>query len=186
MTISVIIPTLGKRPEMLAEALASIEAQTVPAHEVIVVDFPDDAPGNQARRLNWGVKKSTGTHYVFMGDDDQLLPNFIEKMTEYAEGYDLISTGFENFGDEQGVHYPGPGPLASTIVKREMYDKTQGYDPEADVACDGEFYRQCLELGAKWNNVNGYLYRTRVHSGQYSRAANWEQANRYIENKHRK
>lgn len=136
MTISVIIPTQNNRPEMLKEAIASVKAQTVPAHEIIVVDYEDNTEGNQARRINYGVKKSTGTHYVFMGDDDMLMPNFIEKMTELAGDYDIISTGFQNFGEDDGINYPGRVPLCSTIVSRKMYDKTIGYEEGAGVACD--------------------------------------------------
>lgn len=185
MTISVIIPTLGNRPEMLAKAIASVKAQTVPAHEIIVVDYEDNTEGNQARRINYGVRKSTGTHYVFMGDDDMLMPNFIQKMTELADGYDIVSTGFQNFGEDEGVNYPGRVPLCSTIVSREMYDKTEGYEEGAGVACDAAFYYQCFELGAKWNNNQGiYLYKSRVHPGQYSKVANWDAAKTYINTKY--
>ena len=82
--VSIIIPTLGKRPKMLKEAIASIEAQTIPC-EIIVVKDPDKSFGNQQRKINKGIKQSSGEFYAFMGDDDRLKPDFAEKMLQEFE-----------------------------------------------------------------------------------------------------
>lgn len=176
---------------MLAEAIASIKAQTVAAHEIIVVDYPDETFGNQSRRLNHGVKQSTGTHYFFMGDDDKLMPNFIEAMTEaFAEAeqkyskMDIITSGFQNFGEEKGIHVPAKFPLASTVVSREIYDKTKGYDEAIPIGIDADFYFQCFELGAKWKVIPHTLYLSRVHKEQYSRVGNWGNYKKLIRNKY--
>lgn len=175
MKVSVIIPSLGNRPKMLAEAIASIKAQTVPAHEIIVVDYKDDTFGNQARRINEGVRKSTGDAYVFMGDDDQLMPKFIETMTDKMteNNYDIITSWFQNFGDENDVHGPGGFPLCSTLVRRRIYDKTQGYDEDIPIGIDADFYFQCFEQGAVWTVIPAVLYRSRVHKDQYSHTGDW-------------
>lgn len=185
-SVSAIIPTQNKRPQMLAEAIASIKAQTVPVKEIIVVDFEDDAFGNTARRLNYGVKKSTGTHYFFMGDDDQLMPQFVEKiMAAFDDETDIVTTGFYVFGDEEGSHLPGRFPLCSTIVSRAIYDKTQGYDDTIPIGCDADFYFQCFEAGARWKKLTGdFLYKSRVHPLQHSKTGDWGNYNQIIKAKY--
>lgn len=176
MKISAIIPTLGKRPEMLKETIESIKAQTMPVHEMIVVDYPDETYGNQARRINKGVQQSTGDAYFFMGDDDILMPNFIERMTKEFESnrnWDIVTSRFEVFGDEVGEHGPASFPLCSTVIKRSMYDKTKGYDPRIPIGIDADFYFQCFEENAKWTIIPDVLYKSRVHKDQYSLTGDW-------------
>lgn len=176
MKISAIIPSLGKRPEMLKEAIDSIKFQSMPVHEIIVVDYPDDSYGNQARRINEGVKKSTGDAYFFMGDDDKLLPNFIQVMTSAFDNnfnYDIVTSRFKNFGDNEEEHGPAGFPLCSTVVKRSMYDKTEGYDPRIPIGIDADFYFQCFEQNAKWTIISDVLYESRVHKDQYSLTGDW-------------
>lgn len=188
MKVSVIIPSLGNRPEMLAEAIASIKAQTIPAHEIIVVDYKDDTYGNQARRINEGIRKSTGDAYVFMGDDDQLMPNFIEVMTKHMESpmnWDIVTSFFETFGEENGVHGPNAFPLCSTLVRRSMYDQTQGFDERIPIGIDADFYFQCFELGAKWTIIPDVLFRSRVHKNQYSRTGDWSDYKALIHEKYK-
>ena len=173
--VSIIIPTLGKRPEMLKEAIASIEAQTIPC-EVIVVKDPDKSFGNQQRKINKGIRQSSGEFYAFMGDDDRLKPDFAEKMLQEFEKdpeLDIVTSLFETFGSESGVHGPDRFPLCSTLVRRSMYDKTKGFDEEVPIGCDADFYFQCFELGAKWKKIPDILYESRVHPEQYSLIGDW-------------
>lgn len=176
MRVSVIIPSLGNRPEMLAEAVASIKAQTTPACEIIVVDYPDETYGNQARRINEGVRKSIGEAYMFMGDDDLLMPDFIERMVAEMEkdpNLDIVSSRFQTFGDEDGVHGPNAFPLCSTLVTRRAYNRTQGYDERIPIGIDADFYFQCFETGARWTIIPDVLFKSRVHKDQYSHTGDW-------------
>ena len=176
MRVAAIIPTLGNRPEMLAEAVASIEAQTRPVDEIIVVDYKDTSYGNQARRLNYGVEHSTSDFYFFMGDDDQLMPNFVERMLAEFEkdpNLDIVTSRFEVFGEEEGVHGPNAFPLCSTLVRTKMYYRTEGYDERIPIGIDADFYFQCFEEGARWTIIPDILYRSRVHKDQYSHTGDW-------------
>jgi glycosyltransferase involved in cell wall biosynthesis len=96
VTFSVIIPTYN-RSELLRDALASLEAQSVPASQVIVVDdgSADDTPhvvaqaarppvflhqsrlGPGAAR-NRGLAEVSGEYVVFLDSDDVLLPWALE------------------------------------------------------------------------------------------------------------
>lgn len=96
--ISVVIPTLG-RPGLLAEALASVEAQTLRDLEVIVVNDGGHALGHVVapwrRRLrlrlielperrgaaaarNVAIDHAEGSYIAFLDDDDLFLPHHLE------------------------------------------------------------------------------------------------------------
>lgn len=187
LKVSAIIPSLGKRPDMLAEAVKSIKAQTMPVLEIIVMDYPDNTFGNQSRRLNEGIKKSKGDAFFFLGDDDMLMPNFVEKLVSEMDtdrDWDIVTSGFENFGEETGVHHPGPFPLCSTLTKRSIYDKTQGFDEEVPIGIDADFYFQCFEAGAKWKIIEDVLFKSRVHKEQYSRTGDWANYKEIIHRKY--
>lgn len=174
--VSAIIPTLGKRPEMLQEAVLSIKKQTLPVEEIIIMNDNDETYGNQARKINKAVQMSIGNFYFFMGDDDMLLPNFTERMFEEfskPHNYDIVTSRFKVFGEEEGEHSPSGFPLCSTIVKREMYDKTKGYDANIPIGIDADFYFQCFEQNARWIIIPDVLYKSRVHKDQYSLTGDW-------------
>jgi glycosyltransferase involved in cell wall biosynthesis len=104
------------RPEFLREAIVSALSQTMPLHEVIVVDdhSPKDlgaviaAFGDRVRHLrlpenrgltaarNAGIAAATGEIVAFLDDDDRWLPNKIERQTAaLGEGYDACLCGWQ-------------------------------------------------------------------------------------------
>lgn len=117
--ISVVIPTYF-RDVLLTECLKSLAAQTLPLHEVVVVDdggsgsareiverFGDrfhylwQPNGGQPSARNHGARVSTGDWIAFLDDDDLWLPQRHELVAELmATGQvDLISGDFTKFGD---------------------------------------------------------------------------------------
>ncbi len=103
MTFTIIIPTF-KRPELLARCLESVQAQTLAAHEVFVVD--DCAPTREAETVCWqfpgvryfrqeqnrgpgparnlGLRHATGDWVVPLDDDDELTPDALEFIARCA------------------------------------------------------------------------------------------------------
>jgi len=104
MKVSVIIATY-RRDESLKRAIASVQKQTYPNIEIIVVD--DNADGNwnnkvesivtsienikyiknennsgSAKSRNFGIAAATGEYVTFLDDDDEYLPKKIEKQLE--------------------------------------------------------------------------------------------------------
>ncbi len=92
-TFSVIIPTF-RRPDLLADAVASVLAQTRPDWECLIVDDgggqvidpPDprvrvvsrSSPGGPAAARNTGVAEATGRWLTFLDDDDRYTPQRLE------------------------------------------------------------------------------------------------------------
>src|SRR5262245_21923057 len=98
--VSVIVPTRD-RPTLLARALASIDAQTFCAGEIIVVDDGSQNPpheviagfpsvrlivlprrGGAAAARNVGIRASRGEFVAFLDDDDAWLPSKLERQVE--------------------------------------------------------------------------------------------------------
>src|SRR5689334_10446763 len=104
MSVTVIIPTFN-HAHYLADAIASVVAQTHPADEIIVVDdgSTDDPAAVVARfngvRLirqnnrglsaarNMGLHSSTTSYVVFLDADDRLLPIALEAGLDVAATY---------------------------------------------------------------------------------------------------
>jgi glycosyltransferase involved in cell wall biosynthesis len=117
--VSVVVPT-HNRPEMLAEALASIRAQTFTDYEIIVVsngESPDMRAqsqavsrragaswfgldtGNVSTARNFGVEQAAGKWIAFLDDDDIWLAEKLERQVEATRrtGADMIACGFVRF-----------------------------------------------------------------------------------------
>jgi glycosyltransferase involved in cell wall biosynthesis len=126
--VSAVIPT-HNRPAMLAEALASVRAQTFTDYEIIVVSngentetrdrsrqaaemagaqwFALDA-GNLSAARNFGVEQAAGEWIAFLDDDDLWLPCKLERQVAEAQrsGADLITSDWTSFfpdGTEEAV-----------------------------------------------------------------------------------
>lgn len=132
--ISVIIPVGPGHAEYLIDALDSVQAQTMPLWECIVVNdtgMPLDATGSPWARVidggglgagaarNRGLVAARAPLTVFLDADDILIPNALESM---LQAY-LDSDGRYIYGDwvhlEDETRMDGPG----------IYHETPDYDP---------------------------------------------------------
>lgn len=113
--VSVVIPT-HNRPELLAEALQSVSAQTLADWEAIVVDDasePSVDPAlirqtygprvkvlrhNQAKggaaSKNTGIQAASGRYMAFLDDDDVYDPNYLETAISILEQHPELNTLF--------------------------------------------------------------------------------------------
>lgn len=101
-TFTVVIPAYD-RPDLLARALRSVLAQTLDDFEVLVVDDASPRPvvevteGFEKQRIrvsrlpvnrgsaaarNAGIRLARGEWIVFLDDDDELMPDFLERTVQ--------------------------------------------------------------------------------------------------------
>ena len=120
--VLIIVPTLGRRPTMLAITLASIVEQQVGADIAIVgpedsadlrviardvdaVLLPD--PGSQAAAINLGVREcGDGHHFVnWLGDDDWLTPTSLRDTVGVLDTYprSVVAYGSCHYVDDTGL-----------------------------------------------------------------------------------
>lgn len=136
---SVIVPTY-RRPELLADALASVTAQTFRDIEVIVVDddpdgsaadvvagFARSSPGVTVTYLrndharggsgtrNAGLDRARGEWIAFLDDDDTWLPDKLADVDALIAGSTdpdlvLVYTGHVKYDFERELEQPTPAP----------------------------------------------------------------------------
>ena len=188
--VSIVITTY-RRPELLARSINSILNQTYSNVEVIVVDDNDPVsdyrkktemvmedfasngrvtyvrqPRNlrQSAALNKGIKTSKGEFVGFLDDDDEFLPDKIERqielLSEYKEDRNVggvycnvlkrgkgqeIATSFRKKNDEGNLLYPMlMGQVSyfgsSVLLKREVFDVVSGFNETMRRHVDLEFF----------------------------------------------
>lgn len=103
--VSVIIPTKD-RPEMLAQAVQSVLAQTFPDVEIIVVNdggtdvqevldrinsksniayIRHDRNQERSAARNTGIRTARGKYIAYLDDDDMYYPNHVQTLVEFLE-----------------------------------------------------------------------------------------------------
>ena len=141
--VSAVIPTYGRQPEFLREAVESVKEQTYDEIELVVVDdsseevsaFVDGDPDFRAvRRVldrehngvggarNSGIDASTGDLIAFLDDDDRWLPTKVERQVEALRtappGTGAVVTGQRFFVD--GEPTGARSPTTRGDVTRDM------------------------------------------------------------------
>lgn len=135
--VSVVIPTYA-RPALLKNALKSVGAQTYPLLEIVVVDdngrgtplqlesqqvidsmsFREgitlryvvrERNGGGAMARNSGIKAACGTYVAFLDDDDEWMPEKLEKQVAVMEGSEKVGLSYAHckavLGDGSEVYY---------------------------------------------------------------------------------
>ncbi|WP_207540782.1 glycosyltransferase [Sabulicella rubraurantiaca] len=122
---SVVIPCFNYG-DYVAEAVASVHAQTLKNHEIIVVEggstdgktpsrvaaladgrvqvLMQPRPSKVGANRNLGITHARGQYIVCLDADDMLHPTYLEKAAYLLErrGADVVSAGMEMFGAETG------------------------------------------------------------------------------------
>jgi glycosyltransferase involved in cell wall biosynthesis len=153
--VSIIVPTRNSEA-FLRACLQSIQAQTYPHTELIVVDrdstdatkaiareFTDNVynhgPERSAQR-NLGVEKATGEYVLIIDSDMQLTPRVIEAAVAAATAQPNIAgvtIPEESFGEgfwaqckrlEKSFYVGVPWIEAARFFPRSLYQKLDGYD----------------------------------------------------------
>jgi glycosyltransferase involved in cell wall biosynthesis len=115
--VSIIIPTMGKRPEGLKRCLDSIEKLNYPKELIEVIVIEDNPRLGLPKRLNEGMRKSVGELIVFASDDTEFTPDCVRLAEEASNEYDLIALN-------TGVVYPDEGNICEHfMIKKDFVSK---------------------------------------------------------------
>lgn len=163
LTVTVVIPTIPGREEMLGKALASVRAQTRRPDQVVVERDSLRTGADQAR--NRALERVTTDVIAWLDDDDQLRQNHIKACMRVLEnspdkpdlvypvpavvgGQDPTAVSVQGqwvlpwgvrFGPEQEAHLRRYGSFIpmTHLVKTELVRRIGGFQPGRDVTTEG-------------------------------------------------
>ncbi len=185
---TIAIPTHDRRETVLLAARSAL-AQTRPPEQVIVLcdgctdgsaealhalgdarlevlDLPK-LPGYAYAHRNVALERARGDAILWLGDDDLLLPDHLERLGEVwdAGDADLVSTpgvvvhpgdALEWFGADWGVPRfraamatMNSNVMASVSVRAALVREVGGWDAAQPRWADWELWRRCLAAGAR-------------------------------------
>lgn len=138
--------------------------------------------------LNNCLKQAMGEYIARMDGDDISLPERLEKEVEFLDShpeYAIVSTPmifFDNEGDfrvDKSLREPKPinfvkgtpFPHAPCMVRREAYEKVNGYSSKEDTLRveDRDLWLRMYEAGYKGYNLEEPLYKMRDDRNAYNR-----------------
>jgi len=119
--------------------------------------------GLPAKGRNEGAKVAKGETFLFMDADNIYLPeNFLKKLIKEFEkrnlgvasfpiypngnGFDKFAYGIYNWWADLTQKFL-PHATNSVLVKKEIYEKIEGFDEEIKIAEDHEFARRASKFG---------------------------------------
>ena len=161
--VSIVIPTISGRIELLQKALSSIEKQTYKNIEIIVVR--DD--GSPTQKRNMGIERASGKYVAFLDDDDICHPERIERQVELAEKYPdvgLIICWIEDrrFGEpyidkykkvithEEVLQLMRLSSTSSYFARRDILKKLKGFDESLPTAQE---YELAIRISAETHHI---------------------------------
>lgn len=199
MTARVSVITVVRNGERyLAEALASIVAQTLPPHEIIVVDgqstdasaaiargFPtrrvvqEDLGLAQARNL--GIENVSGELVAFLDCDDVWAANKLELQAramcenpalEYTTTwiqYRVEAAATGRRLPRGDLERPRAGATPSALVaRRALFERIGGFDPVYEIGCDGDWFTRTRDAGIPTMQLPQVLVYKRLHEKNLS------------------
>jgi hypothetical protein len=92
--ITVITPTLPDRADLLAQCHASVTALNLP--HLVQVDWAGEGPAVLRNRMAGWARTPW---LLFLDDDDLLLPNYVDVVSPFLDGADVVYTEWELSGD---------------------------------------------------------------------------------------
>lgn len=142
-----IIPCAPYHADVLQAAVASVEAQTLPA---IALPMKDDS-GTPARPRNRGVMMSDTPFVSFLDADDTLEPDFLEKMLSHWQPGKYV---YSDWYQDTVVMKAAPkvcildttSHLVNTLMTRDMFEYIGGFDTTIPLE-DSEFILRALSKG---------------------------------------
>ena len=172
--VTVVIPTIPGRTEMLHRAVYSVQKQTVWAEGGIEVELDVDRTGAAATR-NRALDRVLTPWVAFLDDDDVFLPYHLatcweQQLTTQADvvypGCEVVAGLFSLPHDQHELEWGNFGepfdpsllrdrsciPVTS-LVRTELAQRARFGAPEGSIYDDWGFYLRLLEMGATFSHV---------------------------------
>lgn len=166
--IDVVIPYHPARAAngMLARAVASVEAQTLPARPVLQLD---ETRAGAAATRNAGLARAETPWVAFLDSDDELHPQHLERCATFlgAAGADLVYPWFDRVGwidpwpEREGRPFDAAAlrrgnyiPM-TVLVRRRLLLDVGGFQPDRTLAPPAECedwgtWLRLLDAGARF------------------------------------
>lgn len=196
--VTVVIPTYDDDPEHLAEAVASVRAQTYPRVELVVVDDGSHAPvrldgvrvirqdnAGVATARNTGIRATTGEVVICLDADDRLSPTYAAEAVEVLAdpGVTIAYARMEKFGAIDETWFRGrtltladfsqrSAVPATSAFRRSDWERAGGWDETMRTGMeDHEWWVRLLgECGGTCRPMVTAVVHCRVRPGSRSRA----------------
>lgn len=200
--ITAIIPMYRAVP-LVAEAIESIQAQTVPVSTIIAVDdgcpdgsadfvasrFPDvrvvrKEHGGLADTLNHGLDQVTTEFIAFLDHDDRWMPEKLERqMAAFVihPELDLVFCQAQRFVSSEGRErfidvLPGVAKSGG-LFRSESFQRVGGFMEGHDFL---DWYARAMEAGLKQRVLDDVLYQRRIHDQNLGVTGKQEQTRSYL------
>lgn len=173
MDVTVITPTVPERSAMLAEAVASVNAQTLaPVEHLIGVDHAHDGPAAVRTRLTEAAR----TEWVaYLDDDDLLDPHHLETLAVNADGADVVypwcrldppgaigAQFYNQHYDRDALRQRGIFPITVLVRRLTVLEAGGGFRPE-DRYEDWAAWNRIAERGGRFACVPEPTWTYRFH-----------------------
>jgi glycosyltransferase involved in cell wall biosynthesis len=177
--VTLCIPTIPPRRELLARCLRSWVAQTWPVHAVsIAVDNDKDGAGPTRNRAMQAAKT---TWIALCDDDDEVLPEHLETLLDFAAATEAdvvwpwyqVAGGTDPFPQHRGLQLQPDGthifPVC-TLVRTDAWRKSKARfaKPAEDRGDDLLFWVAMRKAGAKMVHIDQVTWIWHHDSGNTS------------------
>ena len=114
MTLSILIPALESRKQMLAELMARLEPQAKAfGRQVEILVEQDDGQVPSGEKRNRLIRRSRGDYFAQLDDDDMVQKNYVASLIEGCKtGADVVTFDLERLGKDRpreihafSIHY---------------------------------------------------------------------------------
>jgi glycosyltransferase involved in cell wall biosynthesis len=190
LTVAVVIPTIPGREAMLDRALRSVREQTRHPDELIVAH--DHEGKGAAVTRNTGLALVNSDLVAWLDDDDELLPNHVERLARVLEraatidlvypipeipvGRDPTAVAVNGiwqkpwgvpFGPEQETHLRTAGSFIpiTHVVRTSKVREIGGFPMPGDVRWieDWGYLVKLLDAGARFHHLPVKTWRWHIH-----------------------
>lgn len=179
MSVTVITATMPGREHLLAEAMASVAAQTYrPLDHLIAVDYVQRG-GARPKNL---LAETVETDWIATLDDDDILyPQHLDLLIAASEDADVVYSWCDVTGDDPWEQYNRSFDADllrrlsivshNAMVRTELVAEVGGWDEARGY--DWTFWHKCLDAGARFRCVPERTWLYRLDAGWRHESRPW-------------